>query len=165
MRRKIKLLSLKKWMNALRIWMCLSMCWKWLKKNKQNFLTLILIPANFRYHGIFFICLFFFWYISIFGFFNFLIIYVLSNYLDWLTSMPWGKTSKETFDLDWAIKVLNEDHYGMKDVKDRILVNFIIFSFDFHLIKGLVWIRNFECLWGKLSQNLIKNYKTNIKNF
>lgn len=37
--------------------------------------------------------------------------------------MPWGKTSEETFDLEWATKVLNEDHYGMKDVKDRILVS------------------------------------------
>uniref|UniRef100_A0A914ZSH4 Lon protease homolog, mitochondrial n=1 Tax=Parascaris univalens TaxID=6257 RepID=A0A914ZSH4_PARUN len=46
---------------------------------------------------------------------------VARNYLDWLTSMPWGKTSEETFDLEWATKVLNEDHYGMKDVKDRIL--------------------------------------------
>ncbi|VDK44271.1 unnamed protein product [Anisakis simplex] len=46
---------------------------------------------------------------------------VARNYLDWLTSMPWGKTSEETFDLEWAMKVLEEDHYGMKDVKDRIL--------------------------------------------
>uniref|UniRef100_A0A0N5A8M5 Lon protease homolog, mitochondrial n=1 Tax=Syphacia muris TaxID=451379 RepID=A0A0N5A8M5_9BILA len=45
----------------------------------------------------------------------------LSNYLDWLTGLPWGKTSKETLDLDFAMKVLDEDHYGMKDVKERIL--------------------------------------------
>ena len=47
------------------------------------------------------------------------------NYLDWLTGLPWGKTSKETLDLEFAITVLDEDHYGMKDVKERILVNIL----------------------------------------
>uniref|UniRef100_A0A915PSC6 Lon protease homolog, mitochondrial n=1 Tax=Setaria digitata TaxID=48799 RepID=A0A915PSC6_9BILA len=46
---------------------------------------------------------------------------VTRNYLDWLTNMPWGKTSEDVLDLDRAIAVLDEDHYGMKDVKDRIL--------------------------------------------
>ncbi|KAK6105904.1 endopeptidase La [Brugia pahangi] len=46
---------------------------------------------------------------------------VARNYLDWLTNMPWGKTSEDVLDLDRAIAVLDEDHYGMKDVKDRIL--------------------------------------------
>ncbi|VDD85808.1 unnamed protein product, partial [Enterobius vermicularis] len=46
---------------------------------------------------------------------------VARNYLDWLTGLPWGKTSKETLDLEFAITVLDEDHYGMKDVKERIL--------------------------------------------
>ncbi|XP_064608395.1 lon protease homolog, mitochondrial-like [Liolophura sinensis] len=46
---------------------------------------------------------------------------VTRNYLDWLTSMPWGKFSNETLDLDAARKILNEDHYGMEDVKKRIL--------------------------------------------
>ena len=45
------------------------------------------------------------------------------NYLDWLTSLPWGKTSEENFDLSWARKVLDEDHYGLQDIKDRILVS------------------------------------------
>jgi hypothetical protein len=44
------------------------------------------------------------------------------NYLDWLTNLPWGKYSEENMDLQFARKVLEEDHYGMKDVKDRILV-------------------------------------------
>lgn len=47
---------------------------------------------------------------------------VTRNYLDWLTSMPWGKFSNETLDLEAARKILNEDHYGMEDVKKRILV-------------------------------------------
>lgn len=46
---------------------------------------------------------------------------VTRNYLDWLTSIPWGLCSKENFDLAHATKVLDEDHYGLKDVKDRIL--------------------------------------------
>lgn len=46
---------------------------------------------------------------------------VTRNYLDWLTSIPWGKTSEENLDLDKARAVLEEDHYGMDDVKKRIL--------------------------------------------
>ena len=47
---------------------------------------------------------------------------VTRNYLDWLTSLPWGKYSEENLDLTRAKEILEEDHYGMKDVKDRILV-------------------------------------------
>uniref|UniRef100_A0A914LLP4 Lon protease homolog, mitochondrial n=2 Tax=Meloidogyne incognita TaxID=6306 RepID=A0A914LLP4_MELIC len=43
------------------------------------------------------------------------------NYLDWLTSIPWGKTSEEVTDVNRAQKILEEDHYGMKDIKERIL--------------------------------------------
>ena len=43
------------------------------------------------------------------------------NYMDWLTSIPWGQTSQENFDVEKASGILDEDHYGMKDVKDRIL--------------------------------------------
>ncbi|XP_029664624.1 lon protease homolog, mitochondrial isoform X2 [Formica exsecta] len=46
---------------------------------------------------------------------------VTRNYLDWLTSMPWGVTSTENLDLQDAIKILDEDHYGMEDIKKRIL--------------------------------------------
>ncbi|KAJ9095369.1 ATP-dependent Lon protease pim1 [Naganishia cerealis] len=46
---------------------------------------------------------------------------VTRNYLDWLTQIPWGAHSPENFDIQHAIKVLDEDHYGLKDVKDRIL--------------------------------------------
>ncbi|KAI8477903.1 Lon protease mitochondrial [Branchiostoma belcheri] len=46
---------------------------------------------------------------------------VTRNYLDWLTSMPWGKYSEENLDLARARAVLEEDHYGMDDVKNRIL--------------------------------------------
>ncbi|EEH18221.1 ATP-dependent protease La [Paracoccidioides brasiliensis Pb03] len=46
---------------------------------------------------------------------------VTRNYLDWITQVPWGKRSAETFGIKNAMAVLDEDHYGLKDVKDRIL--------------------------------------------
>lgn len=46
---------------------------------------------------------------------------VTRNYLDWLTSLPWGVQSEENLNLDRAIEILNEDHYGMEDIKRRIL--------------------------------------------
>jgi ATP-dependent Lon protease len=46
---------------------------------------------------------------------------VTRNYLDWLTQIPWGQRSAENFEIKNAMTVLDEDHYGLKDVKDRIL--------------------------------------------
>ncbi|RAQ46630.1 mitochondrial serine protease Pim1 [Aspergillus flavus] len=46
---------------------------------------------------------------------------VTRNYLDWLTQIPWGQKSVENFGIQHATTVLDEDHYGLKDVKDRIL--------------------------------------------
>lgn len=48
---------------------------------------------------------------------------VTRNYLDWLTSLPWGIMSEENLELAQAAKILDEDHYGMDDVKKRILGN------------------------------------------
>ncbi|MCO5547620.1 hypothetical protein L7F22_001071 [Adiantum nelumboides] len=45
---------------------------------------------------------------------------VTRNYLDWLTSIPWGQYSKENFDVRRAQKILDEDHYGLSDIKERI---------------------------------------------
>ncbi|KRZ31468.1 Lon protease -like protein, mitochondrial [Trichinella pseudospiralis] len=45
---------------------------------------------------------------------------VSRNYLDWLTKMPWGRQTEENFDLSRAKTVLDNDHYGMDDVKERI---------------------------------------------
>ncbi|CAH2049591.1 unnamed protein product, partial [Iphiclides podalirius] len=42
-------------------------------------------------------------------------------YLDWLTSLPWGITSEENLKLEDAQVILDEDHYGMEDIKKRIL--------------------------------------------
>ncbi|KAJ6577065.1 ATP-dependent protease La [Mycena vulgaris] len=46
---------------------------------------------------------------------------VTRNYLEWLTQIPWGQHSPENFSIGHAQTVLDEDHYGLKDVKDRIL--------------------------------------------
>jgi ATP-dependent Lon protease len=46
---------------------------------------------------------------------------VSRGYLDWLTIIPWGIKSQEHDDLDEAEKILNEDHYGLEDIKQRIL--------------------------------------------
>ncbi|CDY25198.1 BnaC06g04230D [Brassica napus] len=43
------------------------------------------------------------------------------SYLDWLTALPWGKCSDENFDVLRAEKILDEDHYGLRVVKERIL--------------------------------------------
>jgi ATP-dependent Lon protease len=46
---------------------------------------------------------------------------VVRNYLDWILSLPWGKKSKVKKDMDEAEKVLDDDHYGLEKVKERIL--------------------------------------------
>jgi ATP-dependent Lon protease len=46
---------------------------------------------------------------------------VSRNYLDWLLAVPWKKKSKEIRDIKAAEKILNEEHYGLEKVKDRIL--------------------------------------------
>jgi len=46
---------------------------------------------------------------------------VTRNYLDWVTQVPWGVQSEDKLDLKRARRVLNRDHAGLDDVKDRIL--------------------------------------------
>jgi ATP-dependent Lon protease len=46
---------------------------------------------------------------------------VTRAYLDWLTSLPWGVYTPENYNLKRAEAVLNRDHYGLEDVKERIL--------------------------------------------
>lgn len=46
---------------------------------------------------------------------------VVRNYLDWLTSVPWGVYQKESFSLRMARKRLDMDHHGLEDVKKRII--------------------------------------------
>ena len=46
---------------------------------------------------------------------------VTRNYLDWLVTMPWSRSSADTLDLAAAERILDEQHFGLKKVKDRLL--------------------------------------------
>ena len=46
---------------------------------------------------------------------------VIRTYIEWLAEMPWKKRTRDKLDLDLAAKVLDEDHYGLTKVKERIL--------------------------------------------
>lgn len=45
----------------------------------------------------------------------------IRNYLEWLTELPWGKKTEDRIDIKRAEEILNEDHYGLTKVKERIL--------------------------------------------
>ena len=55
---------------------------------------------------------------------------VIRTYVDWLMDLPWSKSTEDMMDLANAEKVLNQDHYGLEKVKERIL--------DFLAVKELV---------------------------
>lgn len=46
---------------------------------------------------------------------------VIRNYLDWILDLPWGIKTKDTFEISNAAKCLDEEHYGLEEVKERIL--------------------------------------------
>jgi ATP-dependent Lon protease len=46
---------------------------------------------------------------------------VIRTYLEWIAELPWNKRSDDHLDLNRAETILNEDHYGLQDVKDRVL--------------------------------------------
>ncbi|MFN7035409.1 MAG: endopeptidase La [Bellilinea sp.] len=46
---------------------------------------------------------------------------VIRTFLDWLVSLPWSKTTPDNLDIAHAREVLDQDHYGLKDIKERIL--------------------------------------------
>ncbi len=46
---------------------------------------------------------------------------VIRNYLDWLLDVPWKKRTRDKLDIKQALRILNEDHYGLDEVKERIL--------------------------------------------
>src|SRR6266436_3268186 len=45
----------------------------------------------------------------------------LRNYLDWMVSLPWAKSTKDNLELTKAQKILDEDHYGLEKIKERIV--------------------------------------------
>lgn len=46
---------------------------------------------------------------------------VIRNYIDWLITLPWTKQTKDRIDITYAEKILNEEHYGLEKVKERVL--------------------------------------------
>lgn len=46
---------------------------------------------------------------------------ILRGYVDWVCDLPWNKTTRDTKDIKKAKEILNQDHYGLDDVKERIL--------------------------------------------
>ena len=46
---------------------------------------------------------------------------VVRNYIDWVLALPWEDKTEENYDLDLAEKVLDDDHYGLKKIKERVL--------------------------------------------
>ncbi|RPJ04511.1 MAG: endopeptidase La, partial [Deltaproteobacteria bacterium] len=55
---------------------------------------------------------------------------VVRNYIDWYLALPWSHCTKDKLDLNEAEKILDEDHYGLKEVKERIL--------EYLAVQGLV---------------------------
>lgn len=53
---------------------------------------------------------------------------VVRNYIDWLLSLPWYEVTEDKKDIQGAEKVLEEDHYGLKKVKERILEHLAVHS-------------------------------------
>ncbi|NBX68406.1 MAG: endopeptidase La [Proteobacteria bacterium] len=53
---------------------------------------------------------------------------VVRNYLDWMLSIPWNEKTEDKIDVDAAEKVLDEDHYGLKTVKERIVEHLAVQS-------------------------------------
>lgn len=46
---------------------------------------------------------------------------VIRNYLDWIVELPWNETTEDVLDIEFARKILDEDHYDLEKVKERIL--------------------------------------------
>ena len=46
---------------------------------------------------------------------------VIQNYIDWLLALPWDKETKDTLDVKKAQKILDKNHYDLKEVKDRVI--------------------------------------------
>ncbi len=60
---------------------------------------------------------------------------VVRNYVDWILALPWDDRTEERFDLDEADRILEEDHYGLKKIKERI-VEYLAVQALTHKLKG-----------------------------
>jgi ATP-dependent Lon protease len=60
---------------------------------------------------------------------------VVRNYIDWIIGLPWFDKTEERFDIDEAERILEEDHYGLKKIKERILEYLAVQALT-HKLKG-----------------------------
>ena len=61
---------------------------------------------------------------------------ILRNYLEWLVELPWSSSSKDNIDLEYAQKILNDDHFDLKKIKERILEYLAVYRLKKGKIKG-----------------------------
>jgi ATP-dependent Lon protease len=68
---------------------------------------------------------------------------IQTNYLELLLDLPWGEYTKDNFDLKHARKTLDEDHFGLEKVKERILEHLAVIKLKGGELKApilcLVW--------------------------
>ena len=63
---------------------------------------------------------------------------VTRNYLDWITALPWGVYSKDSFDLINARNILDTDHDGLEDIKERIIEFLALGSYRGHISGSII---------------------------
>ena len=61
---------------------------------------------------------------------------ILRNYLEWLVELPWSCSTKDNINLEHAQKILNEDHFDLKKIKERILEYLAVYQLKKGKIKG-----------------------------
>lgn len=61
---------------------------------------------------------------------------ILRNYLDWIVELPWGHESEEILDLEFSKKVLDEDHFDLEKIKERILEHLAVRQLKGGKVKG-----------------------------
>ncbi len=61
---------------------------------------------------------------------------IVRNYLDWMLDLPWDKSTEDLINIDYALKTLNEDHFDLKKVKERILEYLAVRQLKKNNVKG-----------------------------
>ena len=61
---------------------------------------------------------------------------IIRNYIDWMIELPWNVSSQDHINIDHALKILDEDHFDLKKVKERILEYLAVRQLKGHKVKG-----------------------------